>query len=123
MIDKAYGELQHPAFRMYVPMTESEVKEAKIILCVYAAGINGSRGTGSAFIAVKDDVVIVTKKFLLSNYCTRLQASLLSVWKSLDWLYKWMEKTASVNGDIVKVFIQLSSVKGMMFGTSYNCDC
>ena len=115
-----YGELQHPAFRMYVPMTESEVKEAKIILCVYAAGINGSRGTGSAFIAVKDDVVIVTKKFLLSNYCTRLQASLLSVWKSLDWLYKWMEKTASVNGDIVKVFVQLSSVKGMMFGTSYN---
>lgn len=115
-----FGDLLHPAHRVYVPM-EERMNESKPILNVYTAGSQGSSGTGSAFVIVRDDRVLVTRKFLLANYCSKQQASLFSVWKSLEWLYKWLVKSVSENGDVIKVDVRMEGVRGMMYGTSYDC--
>lgn len=115
-----FGELMHPAHRLYAPVSMEVIDESKFVLRVYTAGSAGSNGAGSAFVVVKDDRVIVTRKFLLANYCSKQQASLFSVWKSLEWLYKWLEKHASANGDAVKVDVCMKAVRGMMYGTSFN---
>ena len=115
-----FGGLLHPALRMYVPMSDREVCEGRCIWSVYTAGLGCSNGVGAAFIEVKDNNVFVTRKFLLSKYCTERQASLLSVWKALDWLYKRFEGRMNENGDLVKVFVKMNCVKGMLFGTSFD---
>lgn len=115
-----FGDLQHPALRMYACAGDSDGCENSCVVCLYTAGSAGSKGVGAAFMVVKDDAIIVTRKFLLSKYCTELQASLLAVWKSLEWLYKWLEGRTNMYGEGVKVFVKLSSAKGMMFGTSFH---
>ena len=115
-----FGKLLHPAHRLYAPVSTEVMNGNMIDLEVYTAGSAGLSGAGSAFVVVKVDRVIETKKFLLAKYCSKLQASLFSVWKSLEWLYKWLGKHASANGDVVKVNVCTNVVKGMMYGTSFD---